>query len=463
MKIHLKNLGPLREAEFELSDLTIICGENNTGKTYATYALFGFLKFWREGYRMEIQRARLEELFREGSVQLNLTGLVERAQEIVTDSCRIYTKQLPIVFSAPEKRFSDSEFRVHLEPSETVVPTKPFDLTMGAARNQLFTIRKEEGAPIVTITLLVAANSLKVPREVVERAIAEALQEILFGHIFPKPFIASAERTGAAIFRKELNFSKRKMLEELHKTEEIDPFDLLFRLGNDYALPVESNVKFARSLESIGKRTSPLAKEHGAVLDEFSDIIGGRYEVTSNDELFFVQKRGGVKLSLDESSSAVRSLLDLGFYLRHQAETGDILMIDEPELNLHPKNQRKVARLLAKLANIGIKIFVTTHSDYFAKEINTLLLLGRDGSHTRKVRKTEKYSENELLHVDQVRVYMAKQAKRLLEGFKRQTTCQTLVRAPVDLDNGGLDISTFDDTIDEINRIQDAILWGDDE
>jgi predicted ATPase len=37
----------LRQAEFSLGDLTIICGANNTGKTYATYALYGFLESWR--------------------------------------------------------------------------------------------------------------------------------------------------------------------------------------------------------------------------------------------------------------------------------------------------------------------------------------------------------------------------------------------------------------------------------
>ncbi len=40
MKIHIKNIGMLDEAEFEVGDLTLICGENNTGKTYATYSLW---------------------------------------------------------------------------------------------------------------------------------------------------------------------------------------------------------------------------------------------------------------------------------------------------------------------------------------------------------------------------------------------------------------------------------------
>ena len=44
----LKKIGPIKEAEMELGDLTIIAGRNNTGKTYLAYALYGFLKIWRE-------------------------------------------------------------------------------------------------------------------------------------------------------------------------------------------------------------------------------------------------------------------------------------------------------------------------------------------------------------------------------------------------------------------------------
>ena len=43
LKIELKNLGILKHVEFALGDLTLICGKNNTGKTYAAYALYGFL------------------------------------------------------------------------------------------------------------------------------------------------------------------------------------------------------------------------------------------------------------------------------------------------------------------------------------------------------------------------------------------------------------------------------------
>ena len=48
----------LDEAEFEVGDLTLICGENNTGKTYATYSLYGYLDFMRSIRENMFLRAR---------------------------------------------------------------------------------------------------------------------------------------------------------------------------------------------------------------------------------------------------------------------------------------------------------------------------------------------------------------------------------------------------------------------
>lgn len=59
MQIHLHRLGPLQHAKFTLGDLTVICGHNNTGKTYATYALFGFLSFWQDAFSIPIQARQL--------------------------------------------------------------------------------------------------------------------------------------------------------------------------------------------------------------------------------------------------------------------------------------------------------------------------------------------------------------------------------------------------------------------
>jgi ABC-type multidrug transport system ATPase subunit len=162
---------------------------------------------------------------------------------------------------------------------------------------------------------------------------------------------------------------------------------------------------------------------------------------------------------MDESSSAVRSLLDLGFYLRHEAKPGDLLMIDEPELNLHPENQRRVARLLARLVNLGIKVFITTHSDYIIKELNTLIMLNHNKPHLKRIAEVEGYQQTELLNADQIKVYIAEKALVLLDGKTRKTKCQTLTPADIDPEMG-IEARSFDKTIDTMNRIQEEIVWG---
>jgi AAA15 family ATPase/GTPase len=461
MKISLKNLGAIRQAEFELGKLTIICGGNNTGKTYATYALFGFLTFWREAFEIDASEKEVKKLLNEGSIELDLKHYLLTMPEILAAGSKEYTKQLPLVFASAERYFSKAEFKIEVDSGEINL-SQPFERVMGTAKNQLFTISKNSNSSIVTISLVVEKQKIRISEAAVSQTIGAALKDIIFSEIFPKPFIASAERTGAAIFRKELNFARNRLLEEMSSMQkDINPFELLSKVYADYALPVKSNVDFTRQLEDLVKTNSYLAKEHPEVINKFADIIGGEYLVTRNDELYFVPKGTKVKLTMDESSSAVRSFLDIGFYLRHVAEPGDLLIIDEPELNLHPENQRRVARLFARLVNLGIKVFITTHSDYIIKELNTLIMLNRPGQRLSAIAREEGYEKSELLNADGVRVYIAEEALVKLDGGSRKTRCQTLVAAQIDSDFG-IDARSFDKTISDMNRVQEEIIWGGD-
>ncbi|AFY74022.1 hypothetical protein Syn7502_01995 [Synechococcus sp. PCC 7502] len=461
MKIKVKNLGTLEQAEFILGDLTIICGCNNTGKTYATYALFGFLFTWSKLFLIKIDDKKIEELLSDGVIRLDLQEYVNQVDHIVTQGCIAYTQELPKIFAASTERFRESKFQVELD-SQNIVLSKRFKSEIGSGEVSFFSITKSEESTELVVTLLVEKEKVKIPVKIIERIITDALKEIIFDPLFPRPFIASSERTGAAIFRKDLNFDRNRLIEEISQAgQNIDRIELLLKDYGDYALPIKTNVDFIRQLESIVKKSSFIADKYPDVLADFADIIGGEYAVTRNDELYYQPKGRRIKLSMDESSSAVRSLLDIGFYLRHEAQLGDLLIIDEPELNLHPENQRRVARLFARLVNLGIKVFMTTHSDYIIKELNTLIMLNHEKPHLKRIAKQEGYRQEELISTENIKVYIAEVADIKLEGKKRKTKCQTLTAADIDPEFG-IEARSFDTTIETMNRIQEAIVWGQD-
>ncbi|OPH09545.1 AAA family ATPase [Cylindrospermopsis raciborskii] len=462
MKIKIKNLGALKQAEFSLGELTLICGYNNTGKTYATYALFGFLYTWRKMFSIKINDDKIEQLLADGVLRLDIQEYVNQVEQIVTQGCQAYTQELPKIFAASAERFKESEFQVSLN-IENIRLSKKFDLEIGFGEVSLFSITKSEESTELVATLLIEKEKVKIPTEILKRIIGDALKDIIFDPLLPRPFIASSERTGAAIFRKDLNFDRNRLFEEIGQGgQNIDRMELILKDYGDYALPIKTNVDFIRQLESIVKKSSFVAENHPDVLADFADIIGGEYTVTRNDELYYQPKGKRVKLSMDESSSAVRSLLDMGFYLRHEAKLGDLLMVDEPELNLHPENQRRVARLFARLVNLGIKVFITTHSDYIIKELNTLIMLNHDKPHLKRIAEQEGYPLEELISSEKIKVYIAEEAYTTgttVGGKTKRTKGQTLIPADISPELG-IEARSFDITIETMNRIQEAIVWG---
>jgi predicted ATPase len=462
MKVKVKNLGLLKQAEFVLGDLTIICGGNNTGKTYATYALFGFLYSWEEFLSIEIDSQKINQLLDQGVIRLEIQEYVDKIDEIISQACREYTQKLPRIFASSKSRFKNTEFDIIIDINNVHFLDK-FESITRLPSTGFFLMTKVAESMQLIVTLLDGRERVDIPIKMLSVLISDALKKIIFKKILPNPFIASAERTGAAIFRKELDFSRNRLLKDMSQLDKkTDPRELLFKAYQSYSLPIEKNVDFMRELETISKKNSFLVEQYPDVLADFADIIGGNYVVTRDEELYYVPKNGkSVKLSMDESSSAVRSLLDIGFYLRHEAQLGDLLMVDEPELNLHPENQRRVARLFARLVNIGIKVFITTHSDYIVKELNTLIMLNHDQDYLKQIAEKEGYKAEEMLSSEKIKVYITEEALVQVEGKQRKVKCQTLTPADID-PKLGIDARSFDKTIETMNRIQEAIVWGED-
>ena len=125
-------------------------------------------------------------------------------------------------------------------------------------------------------------------------------------------------------------------------------------------------------------------------------ILGGSIEVDNVGAVDYPQfnyRPKGWKnaLPLLNASSMVSELAPVVLYLRHVVASGDVLIIEEPEAHLHPAMQVEFTRQLATLVHSGVRVMVTTHSEWILEELanivrrSELCAGGRTGNMDNKI------------------------------------------------------------------------------
>lgn len=448
MKFRFRHLGPIREAEIEFGDLTILAGRNNTGKTYLAYALYGFLKSWRAWPQadsllatdspIEVDRRALRAM----AARLAQTGEARWSVDRAT-----LGRDRDSVIAAVAQDFS----KEHLA---SVFSARPEDLAH-ARLEAAFGLPFPEGVSRVEVSLgrgggcsiehdgveIVARTDFSGKESVNHSVVLSVLYFRMLLAGLPDPFILSAERFGISLFYKELDFTKNQLVDVLQKlrdgkeSDRFSPFLLIDKTTSRYALPIKDNIDFTRGIAELKDRRSEIHDEK--LFRDIKDLMDGYY-TSREDEIRFVSKRRGDRrfdIPLHRASSSARGLSDFYFFLRHIAKRNELLIVDEPESHLDTANQVELARLLSKLVRAGIRVLVTTHSDYLVKEINNLLMLHElqpDGRTQRELGIPGDIS----LDPDRVRAYVAEDGTANL--------CS--------LDRYGIEMPNFEETIRDINR-----------
>ncbi|STP14186.1 Uncharacterized conserved protein [Helicobacter mustelae] len=468
----------LDEAEFEVGDLTLICGENNTGKTYATYSLYGYLDFIKNdaGYILfNFIESREQDLLNSIVIEEEcimkidshaMKSIVKALFEILT---ALYEKNLAEILAGKVEDFSQSYFGVDIAEKiisyigrieESEMKKKIFDFFSHSLHFELVEATKEA----FLFDYRKSKNRLneKIPKDINAQkpGFMLALLHYIAMGFCPHAFILSAERTGATMFQRELDVNKNEIVEKISRANgkniEKTVMNVLNARYSRYPKPVKDNIYFVRELDEVAKQTSfikkgekenPLYKE---ILKLLSQVVGGKYIVSPEGIEFAPGAKQRIrkgKFLVQRASSSVRSLLMLNYYILHRAQRGDILMIDEPELNLHPQNQTFIARLLVLLVNAGVKVFITTHSDYIVRELSNCIMLKNLSSEQIKKLTKQRYSEEYGLESKKVKAYLA-------ENIKGKNT----LRGVKITQEQGIFMETFDEPIDTQNENQGLIF-----
>lgn len=394
VEIAVKNFGPIAEATIDLRPLTVFVGESNTGKTYFStliYALHGIFN----GFSQLPGR----------TIQLGTLGLYELLQEGNTEIQAILEK-----LSTPDRSFGQSfKFSDLPKGIRDRVQSEIMDSeSLNAELKRCFDLD--------SIRELIRLKDDQRNEMHVSLEVSEAGQRLWKFNF--KTFKSELTAHGSVDKNTELQLTER-----IPSKEKVDPDNLYFIIfpvkygshtGNRIYLPaarsgiMQSHRVIASSLVERATRGGLTHLEvptfSGIVADFMQQLIlykeserpdaGLNYladaiesEVLTGQilmkptpsgypEFLYRSSAMGEEVRLTRAASMVSELAPVVLFLRSSIYPGDTLIIEEPEAHLHPGAQTEIALTLAGLVRAGVRVVVTTHSDWLLKEIANLIRIG---------------------------------------------------------------------------------------
>jgi ABC-type Mn2+/Zn2+ transport system ATPase subunit len=441
--IGVENLGVIKNAHVEASHLNIICGPNNSGKSFFLHSIYAFLKYGGRLVNIPVSDELVKSVRTTGKVFIaDLTPYIRNVDSYIDQSLPTFIERLPSMLAKQKALFKNTKLKVKVDPAYLEKMTQidrssDFEVTETCRCSY-----KKVGN---TLEIILVNTGPDFPDEdLIKALIGFVIQRVItwFFHYIPV-YLVTSERTGTAMYEKMIHlpqdseqkpiFQKKQSILSICHLDELKLVSSFGQIAKDQSLLVSQNENDIHS-----KRALQLLQR----------IVSGKYEWNETLGVRFRPNDTQLELDMTEVSSSIRALLSLDMMLSHSLyHPNTILLIDEPELNLTPENQRLLARLLVQLVKIGVGVSITTHSDYLVREVNTLIALSRNTVQTKKIAKDFGYAPEEMIEPDKVALYYIKKPSCVLPGEN------AFEKIKFDGDFS-VEIPPFDDSIAQMNEMQ---------
>ncbi|EKN3567308.1 AAA family ATPase [Yersinia enterocolitica] len=380
MKITVKNFGTIAEADVHIGGLTVITGENDTGKSTIGKIVFSIVK----------AIARYEEDLEEDKEE-RVTAIVERLYFTLRRKVNIAVQTELRELFHPRKFYSQLRTERIESIEERINILKRLEhaeelstLSFEAARSELLKIKYIMDEPDDEISAI-------------NRAIRKAFFSEFRGEIIQKGHVLPVKAS------LEINDGASQLIDIKWTKDGIYQFKYGDDLGYSDATYVDSPaiiqfhnlVRMAKTLfdnGEPGRLTVPLHLKDlaGKLSDSIYsylihvDLFSDQNDVNQSldiskkinsafngemkydiEKLDFLLERDGYAVSSSNTASGIKSLGILDLLVKGgNASDNSLLILDEPEVNLHPKWQVLYAELICQLVKSGVDIIITTHSPY---------------------------------------------------------------------------------------------------
>lgn len=128
-------------------------------------------------------------------------------------------------------------------------------------------------------------------------------------------------------------------------------------------------------------RSAGEKRRHGVLGGDVEvSLLRGRIRVRPNvtgypEFTYMPDTSESSELPLARTSSMVSDLASLALYLHNSVRPGDVLIIEEPEAHMHPEKQTDLVRFFARMIRSGVRVVITTHSEWLTEQIGNLVQL----------------------------------------------------------------------------------------
>lgn len=458
MNIEVKNLGIIESGFVDTSKpLILMCGPNSTGKTYLSYIIYAIHSLSPRYSGNSYEKIR-HKILSTGKCQLSK----ELFDELLNYESVAIKEMLSSVFSITDsdvKRLF-KYFRLSLSISPQQYENdiiKPFFSYKIASGDDTLEVRKEKNSSELRFnanTSFDASSKLNAYLAFLSSMALHALSHS--GSMAAR--MLTVERNSIYTFNKELSISRNDLIDRLQDVinQSERGISMMLRNGSQrYPLAVSDSLRIANDLENIQKSKSAF---YDFAIQLEKELLHGSISVNKNGAVEFNPAANNRKrLPIQAASSIVKTLSSLIIYLKHLAVENDFLIIDEPEMNLHPDNQILLARIFAKLVNRGLRLVISTHSDYIIRELNNLVM-------AREV--TTRHADDNMARTLYPDDTMLDKEKMEVLYFKFNAKGKVRMER-ITPDEYGFEIASIDNAINDQNRITqdlfDILKYGEDE
>ena len=359
MKLSIRNVGKLKEADVEISGITVITGENDTGKSTVGKVLWsvfnGFYEINEKVYKEKVSELEkiVDKLMKENGYDKitdnfkDFFGIFDRTEE-----------KIAIELLKNNKNYSENEIKI-------IINNYKKDLKIGNILNFVQEIN----------------DTLKISDEEIIKVIVSRVMNKEFHNQINAIFSKEKMNIG------EINLKiKEKEIELKIENNEISDVKNYFLINKEtmyidnpfildsydfddenHQTHLATNV-FSENENSVISEIK-IKKKLNNIYQKLNSVLSG--EILENKNSKFVYRKNGEDIDLKNLSTGLKTFAIIKMLLQNGTlEENGTIILDEPEIHLHPEWQLKFSELIVLLQKeFGMHILLTTHSPYFLNAI----------------------------------------------------------------------------------------------